>query len=114
EANMADQIATAMRQLDYPASRLEILFVVEERSPHTIGRVRPYLRDPRFSLFVVPDGAPRTKPKALDFALPLVTGQFVVVFDAEDLPEPDQLRHVLAHFRARPDLDCIQAQLTIA
>ncbi len=113
EANMVDQIAAAMRGLDYPASRLEIVFIVEARSPETIRRVRPYLADPRFSLITVPDGPPRTKPKALDFALPMVTGEFVVVFDAEDRPEPDQLRRVLGQFRARPDIDCIQAQLTI-
>nr|MBF0681510.1 family 2 glycosyl transferase [Pseudomonas sp.] len=57
------------------------------------------LGDPRFSLVPVPDAAPRTKPKALDFALPLCQGQYVVVFDAEDIPDPDQLWKAALRFQ---------------
>ncbi len=114
EANMVNQIVASLRRLDYPPARLEVIFVVESRSPGTLHAVRRNLRDPRFSLVVVPDAPPRTKPKALGFALPLCRGEFVVVFDAEDRPEPDQLQKVVAQFRARPDVDCIQARLVIA
>ena len=75
--------------------------------------MRVYLHDPRFSLLSVPDALPRTKPKALDFALPLCRGEFVVVFDAEDTPHPDQLWRAATRFRDAPDLQCIQAELYI-
>lgn len=114
EAEMIDQLCAALNQLDYPAHRLDIIFVVEERSPETIAAVTRKLNNPRFCLLEVPFALPLTKPKALDFALPFCRGEFVVVFDAEDRPEPDQLRRVLRHFRRAPNLHCIQARLVIA
>ena len=113
EANMVDQLANSLSRLDYPPEKLQILFVVESRSPDTIAAVRRRLGDVRFALTVVPDALPRTKPKALDFALPFCHGEFVVVYDAEDLPEPGQLRRVVAQFRHDADLHCIQARLVI-
>lgn len=113
EANMVDQLCMSLGRLDYPREKLEILFVVESRSPETIAAVRRHLDDARFGLAVVPDAAPRTKPKALDFALPLCRGEFVVVYDAEDQPEPGQLRRIVAQFRSDADVHCIQARLVI-
>jgi glycosyltransferase XagB len=113
EANMVDQLCAHLGRLDYPREKLDILFVVESRSPETVAAVERHLHDPRFNLVVVPDATPRTKPKALDFALPFCRGEFVVVFDAEDRPDADQLRSVVAQFRRQADVDCIQACLTI-
>lgn len=113
EAEMVPQLFAAMRAMDYPAERLDIKFVVEARSTETVAAVRTGLRDPRFSLVVVPDAAPRTKPKALDFALPLCRGDYVVVFDAEDVPDPDQLWKAALRFRQADDLVCLQARLVI-
>ncbi len=113
EANMVDQLYMSLGRLDYPREKLEIIFVVESRSPETIAAVRRHLDDARFGLAIVPDAAPRTKPKALDFALPLCRGEFVVVYDAEDQPEPRQLRRVVAQFRREEDVHCIQARLVV-
>jgi cellulose synthase/poly-beta-1,6-N-acetylglucosamine synthase-like glycosyltransferase len=113
EANMVPQLFAAMRALDYPAERLDIKFVVEARSIETVAAVRDRLGDSRFSLVVVPDAAPRTKPKALDFALPLCRGDFVVVFDAEDIPDADQLWKAAVRFRDSPQTMCLQAELKI-
>jgi cellulose synthase/poly-beta-1,6-N-acetylglucosamine synthase-like glycosyltransferase len=113
EANMVEQLCAAMARINYPAEKLDIIFVVEGRSPATVAAVRRHLSDARFSVLVVPDMLPRTKPKALDYALPLCRGEFLVVFDAEDRPEPDQLLRVVGQFRREPDLACIQARLVI-
>ena len=113
EARMVPQLARALTALDYPADRLEIMFVVEASSPATVAAVRERLQDARLSLVVVPDAEPRTKPKALDYALPLCRGDYVVVYDAEDIPAPDQLWQAAARFRADPDLVCLQAPLVI-
>ena len=45
-----------------------------------------------FELVVVPELEPRTKPKALNYAMPLVHGEYIVIYDADDRPEPGQLR----------------------
>ena len=61
---------------------------------------------------IVPDCQPRTKPKALNYALQFATGELAVIYDAEDRPEPDQLRKAAAAFHAGPDnLACLQARL---
>jgi cellulose synthase/poly-beta-1,6-N-acetylglucosamine synthase-like glycosyltransferase len=55
---------------------------------------------------------PRTKPKACNYALPFARGEFLVIFDAEDRPESDQLRKAVAAFRSLPDeVACLQARL---
>jgi cellulose synthase/poly-beta-1,6-N-acetylglucosamine synthase-like glycosyltransferase len=113
EANMVDQLITSFGGLDYPMDKLQIVFVVESRSPETVAAVERHLDDARFSLIVVPDAAPRTKPKALNFALPFCRGEFVVVYDAEDRPAPDQLRRIVEQFRRQPEVECIQARLVI-
>ena len=67
-----------------------------------------------FRTIIVPDQAPRTKPKALNYALQVAQGEYIVVYDAEDRPEPDQLLRALAAFRhGPPHLGCVQAQLNI-
>lgn len=113
EAHMLTQLHDAMCALDYPPEKLDIIFVVEDRSQATLYAASHWPDDPRFSVVAVPDAAPRTKPKALDFALPLCRGEFVVVFDAEDRPDPDQLWRAALRFRDEPDLQCLQAQLSI-
>lgn len=113
EAQMVGQLARAMRALDYPSEKLDVRFVVESRSPATITAVQHELYDPRFELLVVPDAPPRTKPKAMNYAMPLVSGAFVVVYDAEDIPDPGQLRLAASTFAQHPEIDCLQAELVI-
>ncbi len=114
EAHMVPQIACAMQALDYPAEKLDIKFVVESASPTTVSAARAQLGDTRFSLIVVPRCRPYTKPKALNYALPLARGEHVVVFDAEDLPHPRQLRTAASLFAEDPTLECLQGELVIA
>ncbi|WDR02156.1 glycosyltransferase family 2 protein [Devosia algicola] len=113
EAHMVPQLVAAMAALDYPAERLDIKFVVEADCHTTLEAVEPVLDQPQFSLVVVPEAVPLTKPKALDYALPLARGEYVVVFDAEDTPAPDQLWRAVRHFRDHPAVQCIQAELVI-
>lgn len=111
EAQMVPMLAQAMRALDYPPHKLDVKFVVEAKSPETVAAVQAVLGDPRFRMVVVPEAKPATKPKAIDFALPLVRGDYVVVYDAEDAPEPDQLRKAATLFDAQPQIACLQAEL---
>ena len=113
EAAMVPQLIGALGALDYPAEKLEILVLVESKSPETVAAVAALAADARIELLVIPAGAPQTKPKALDYALPLVTGAHVVVFDAEDIPDRDQLRRAASRFAAHPELDCLQAELVV-
>ncbi|WP_108461448.1 glycosyltransferase family 2 protein [Devosia naphthalenivorans] len=114
EQAMVPQLFAAMARIDYPPERLDIKFVVETRSPGTIAAVEERLGDARFSIVRVVDAKPYTKPKAINYALPLCRGEFVVVFDAEDIPDPDQLWKAALRFQQEPEMACLQARLVIA
>jgi hypothetical protein len=65
-----------------------------------------------YETVVAPAGWSRTKPRALNIALPLVRGALLVIFDAEDAPAPGQLREAAERFsRAPRQLACLQARL---
>lgn len=113
EAEIVPQLVAAMGAIDYPDDKLDVAFVVEDTSTATINALRSRIGAVRFSLHIVPDGLPRTKPKAVNYCLPFVTGEHVVIFDAEDIPERDQLRLAAAKFAAHPELDCLQAELVV-
>jgi len=114
EARSVRGLISALSSLDYPKERLDIKLVVECDDMET--RLALDLMDlaAPFEIVIAPSAGPRTKPKALNAALPFVRGRYVAVFDAEDRPEPQQLRIALAAFEARdPKLACVQARLTI-
>jgi hypothetical protein len=114
EADSVPGLIAALTRLDYPKERLDIKLVVECDDMET--RLALDLMDlsAPFEIVIAPAAGPRTKPKALNAALPFVRGRFVAVFDAEDRPEPQQLRIALAAFEhGDPSLACVQARLTI-
>jgi cellulose synthase/poly-beta-1,6-N-acetylglucosamine synthase-like glycosyltransferase len=114
EAESVPELIAALRRLDYPKERLDIKLVVEGDDMET--RLALDLMDvgAPFEIVIAPSAGPRTKPKALNAALPFVRGRYVAVFDAEDRPEPQQLRIALAAFETGDRrLACVQARLTI-
>lgn len=115
EAHMAAALADALHRLDWPADKRDIVFITEAEDGSTRRALEIATRGrPGTRIVTVPAGQPRTKPRALMYALPLAEGEFVVVFDAEDLPEPDQLRLAYERFRDEgPELGCLQARLNI-
>ncbi len=114
EAGVVRELLSSLRALDYPTSRLEIMLIVEVIDHHTRDVLSRAELDAHMQVIVVPDGQPRTKPRAIQYALQLARGDYVVVFDAEDAPEPDQLRRALAALEAGgPRMGCLQAQLNI-
>jgi cellulose synthase/poly-beta-1,6-N-acetylglucosamine synthase-like glycosyltransferase len=114
EASVVGDLVAAIRALDYPPEKLDVKFVVEADDRDTRRALALLDLGPPFEIITAPPIGPRTKPKALNVALPLARGSFTVVYDAEDAPEPDQLRRALDAFMASDDrLACLQASLTI-
>ncbi len=112
EANMARHIVRSLNALEYPRTRLQVIFAVERDDDETYGALAEQRLPPHFEIIRVPPGTPRTKPRACNYALNFVRGEFLVIYDAEDRPEPDQLKRSVAAFRAAPDrVACLQARL---
>jgi glycosyltransferase XagB len=115
EAGMVAPLASALDRLDWPRTRIDVKLICEADDAETIEAARrAAARRPHMELVLVPPAEPRTKPKALMFALPLARGSLVTVFDAEDRPHPLQLRAAHAAFAAGPpELACLQAPLAV-
>jgi glycosyltransferase XagB len=114
EAGVLPGLVRALDALDYPRAKLEVLLILEAADMETQAAVLALGLPPAFRIIVVPDVPPRTKPKALNYALQLARGEYVVVYDAEDRPQPDQLRRAIETFRRNPPhIGCVQAQLNI-
>jgi len=112
EAAMLPQLAQALRSLDYPLGKLDIKIVLEADDRATIETARTLGLEGVFEIIIVPPSEPQTKPKACNFALRFARGEYIVIYDAEDRPEPDQLRKVVATFRrSPPNTACLQCRL---
>ncbi|ANH37163.1 Beta-monoglucosyldiacylglycerol synthase [Nocardioides dokdonensis FR1436] len=112
EAGIVARLVRDINALDYPRTRLDVKLLCEEDDVETVEMIRGMRLPPHFHLVVVPDAKPKTKPKACNYGLQLSTGSFCVIFDAEDRPDPDQLKKsVLAFERVPGNVVCIQAKL---
>ena len=112
ESAMLPQLAQALRNLDYPLGKLDIKIILEANDRETIEVARRLGLEGVFEIIIVPRSKPQTKPKACNFALRFARGEYLVVYDAEDRPEPDQLRKVVATFRrSPPNTVCLQCRL---
>ena len=108
------QLCAQLRKLNWPASRLEIIFVCEEGDTETVSALGSAAKPAGSKIILVPAFGPQTKPRALSFALPAASGEFVVIYDAEDRPHPDQLMEAYARFQRESMLTaCLQSPLVI-
>lgn len=112
EANIVAHLIDNLGALDYPAHKLEVLILVEEDDAETRAAAEAANPPSHFRFITVPAGAPQTKPKACNVGLEFATGELLVIYDAEDQPEPDQLKKAVLAFReAGEELVCVQAAL---
>ncbi|MGF7163074.1 cellulose synthase/poly-beta-1,6-N-acetylglucosamine synthase-like glycosyltransferase [Rhodoligotrophos appendicifer] len=113
EADVLEDLVVSLLAIDYPAAKLDIKIILEEEDRETRKAVEAIELPGCFEIIVVPRLLPQTKPKALNYALRFIRGSFVVIYDAEDRPEPDQLRLAIARFQeAGPATACLQGRLS--
>lgn len=115
EAEIAPQLIERLSRIDYPADRLEGFLLLEAHDLDTLEAVTVCQRPPWLDILVVPPGQPQTKPRALNYGLAQTRGDFVTIYDAEDDPDPRQLREAVARFEqpAMAGVACLQAPLFI-
>ncbi|OGG29963.1 hypothetical protein A2971_04390 [Candidatus Gottesmanbacteria bacterium RIFCSPLOWO2_01_FULL_46_21] len=112
EAHVVPQFLKAIESLDYPKNRLDVMLLLEEDDKETIDEVSNLTLPDYVRILVVPEGAPKTKPKACNYGLAYAKGDYVVVYDAEDIPDPKQLKKaILAFGRVPAKTVCLQAKL---
>ena len=112
EAKILLQFVKAMDSLNWPTNRLEVLLLLEQNDEETIDAVKKMNLPAHFKILIVPHSLPKTKPKACNYGLAHARGSLIVIYDAEDKPEPDQLKKAYLGF-AKSDhrVACLQAKL---
>ncbi|ADI14561.1 glycosyltransferase family 2 protein [Truepera radiovictrix] len=112
EANIVGLLMQNLSQLDYPKEKLEILVLIEEDDPETLEAAKAAHPPDHVQFVIIPDGQPKTKPKACNLGLLFARGEYLVIYDAEDRPDADQLKKAVAAFRKGPEsLVCVQGAL---
>ncbi len=112
EVAVVPQFVEAIRSLNYPAEKLQVLFLTEQSDAQTRMALEQMRLPANFTILTVPQGTPQTKSRACNFGLLHAKGQFVVIFDAEDKPEPLQLKKAVLTFANHgPETACVQAKL---
>ena len=113
EAAVTPQLIANLTRLNYPQHRLEGFLVLEAHDHATLAAAEATQKPAWLKVLIAPPGHPLTKPRALNHALTRATGDLVTIYDAEDRPDPEQLRAAAARFAAEPRLGCLQAPLRI-
>jgi tRNA threonylcarbamoyl adenosine modification protein YjeE len=112
ERNVARNILQALAKLDYPRDRLDVKFLLEADDKDTLDALTAAGIPAWSEVVIVPLGQPKTKPRACNHGLARARGDLLVIFDAEDRPEPDQLKQAATAFQQVPQtVACLQAQL---
>lgn len=112
ESSVVPQFVRAMSKLDYPPQKLQVLLILEEDDVETQQDIKKISLPKNFQIVIVPNSLPKTKPKALNYALQFAKGIYVVIYDAEDIPETRQLKKAVVVFEKSDEkIICIQAKL---
>ncbi|MEM9899271.1 MAG: glycosyltransferase family 2 protein, partial [Pseudomonadota bacterium] len=112
EASSLPSLFAAISKLDYPREKMDVKLIIEEVDEATIAVAKSLHLFEQWDVVTVPPYHPQTKPKACNYALAFAKGELTVIYDAEDEPEPDQLRKAAAVFASDDDnLICVQARL---
>ena len=113
EPEVIGRLLASLGRIDYPPERLDVQVLLEADDEDTIAAALAAHPARHIQIVRVPFSEPRTKPKALNYGLARARGSFVTIYDAEDRPEPLQLRRAVAAFRDLPaEVACLQAKLS--
>lgn len=112
EGDVLPDLVSALKRLNYPPAKLDIKLLIESTDTDTRTVARQLILPSHFEVVLVPKSLPLTKPKACNYALPFARGDYLVIYDAEDLPDADQLREAAHAFHQAEDhIACFQAPL---
>ncbi len=112
EPETIPQMIAGLQAMDYPAERMDVQLLLEADDTVTLQAARAGRLPPNIRITEIPPSFPRTKPKACNIGLAQARGRYLVIYDAEDRPEPDQLKKAVLAFENSPgNVVCIQSCL---
>ncbi|MBI2028291.1 MAG: glycosyltransferase [Candidatus Levybacteria bacterium] len=112
EVRVIPQFLNSIDKLSWPKDKLDVILLLEEDDKETIREVRKMNLPSYIRTLIVPHSIPKTKPKACNYGLSHARGEYLVIYDAEDMPEAMQLKKAYLGFqRVDKDIICLQAKL---
>ncbi len=112
EAEVLEAFVRNISLVDWPKDKLDVMLLLEEDDKVTLDKAKELRMPDYIRTVVVPHSFPKTKPKACNYGLHMATGEYVVIYDAEDIPHPSQLKKVYLAFKELPENTvCVQAKL---
>ena len=112
EDKLIKKLIWNLQAIDYPREKLDIKLLIEEDDDKTLNAVRELSFPAIFEVIVVPFHMPKTKPKACNYGLHFSRGKYLTIYDAEDIPDTDQLKKVVSMFNKLPSsFICVQSAL---
>lgn len=112
EAHILPQFLENIAKVDWPKDKLEVLLLLEEDDTQTQEAAKQLDLPSYVKVVVVPNSQPKTKPKACNYGLHFTNGEYLVIYDAEDIPDPDQLKKAYYGFKTLPsNVVCLQGKL---
>lgn len=112
EAKVLPKFLNAVEKISWPKNKLDVIILLEADDSETLYAISQLALPNYIRSVIVPKSLPKTKPKACNFGLSLAKGEYLVIYDAEDEPEPLQLKKAFVGFKNVPeDVICLQAKL---
>ena len=113
EAFIVPQFLEGIAKIDWPKDKLDVMFLLEEDDVETIEAFNNMTLPYYARTVIVPHSQPKTKPKACNYGLTFAQGEYLVIYDAEDVPDPLQLKKAYIAFKKAPEkVKCLQAKLS--
>lgn len=112
ETQVFKKLIKSISSINYPKEKLDVQILLEQDDTETLKVAQSVDLPSYIRITVVPEGSPKTKPRACNYGLTKALGEFLVIYDAEDVPHPDQLKNAVYEFdRLGLDYVCLQARL---
>lgn len=112
EPEVVGILINGLKKIDYPQNKLDVILLLEEDDKETLEAAKAAKPPANWRLLIVPNSLPKTKPKACNYGLFFARGKYLVIYDSEDIPEPDQLKKAYIAFKKRGEqYVCFQGAL---
>ncbi|MFO0666297.1 MAG: cellulose synthase family protein [Polyangiaceae bacterium] len=113
EATVVERLLDHVARIDYPRSLLEVQ-VLDDSTDETRSMTREKVERLRETgldiVYIHRTNRVGYKAGALDEGLKVAKGELIAVFDADFLPQPDFLSHLVPHFVNDPKVGMVQAR----
>ncbi|UJP65494.1 glycosyltransferase family 2 protein [Mongoliitalea daihaiensis] len=112
ESEVIHKLVYNLKNLDYPLEKLDIKLLIESDDEMTYNAVKNMNFPCVFEPVIIPYAQPKTKPKACNYGLYFSKGKYLTIYDAEDIPDNNQLKLVYALFKKlSPEYVVVQCAL---